>query len=273
MSRFGRLAATAALLTATQAEAKDTNVPDAGATAPLIAERCNVNISSPKLTSLADRFNAELTSAIIVTTDDKEEYERQSKLDFAKTLKKFDFTNLKRQIDRLQRQVENLEDERAVKDATEKLTDIKGRIKEISKQMDTHSVLNSAGTYDSVAVYFTPNDDDVIKKDVAKVFAKYEKKGVECPSEVQNYIVKFKEFPDASDLSSALVVNADTESQNDHSATVPDLSSGAEKSEFKTPKAQFQGEIDKVNRMLSVQESRAERLREDIMSKYSFFKK
>lgn len=262
MNRLGKLAAAALLTPVTsQAEAKD-----AGATAPVIAERCTVQMSSPRLTKLATDFNSELSHALESTPQEINELERDAALEFAKTAEKLDFKGIRLAMAQLDKKVV-LEDEDSIRDASTKLADLSAKINTMTQVLDLHSQRSLAGNYDPMGFIFT--DQDVIARDVPEVFATFEKKGLACPSNVQSYVVQHGEFPGAGDLITTLVKSEDVEPEKSLLPEAPNLGPDLNASKLKTPKALFLESKDSVLRNLDRQESRAQKLVKYIREKYS----
>lgn len=266
MNGLGRLAAAGLLATvATQAEAKTPAMDNAGATVPLVAERCRIDVSYPKLETLAAGFNWELSSALQVTNEEMLGLQRTTALEFAKTVAELDFAGIEREITKVGKEVV-LEDEQSIAESFERLKRLKAEIAEISKVMDPHSVRNGAELYDTVG--FVASEEDVISRDVPEIFTKYGKKGINCPPEVEAYVVKHGAFPSAGDVDTTLMTGADTQAETLLPEAV-DLSAANGSNELKTQKALFLAELSSVRRNFAIEQFRAERLLKDIRTRYS----
>ncbi len=267
MNGLGRLAAAGLLATvATGADAKPSEQKDAGATVPLVAERCRIEVSYPKLQKLTTDFNRELSAALQVTKAETQGLERTLALEFAKTVAGLDFAGLEREIKKVEREVV-LEDEQSIVESFEKLKRLKAQIAEMSNVLDPHSEISGAGLYDTVG--FVTTEADVISRDVPDTFAKYGKKGIDCPPEVESYVVKHGAFPGAGDVATTLISGADTQAETLLPEAV-DLSAAANaSSELRTLKALFTAELSALRIAFERERFRANRLQQDIQTKYS----
>ena len=243
-----------------QAEAADT-----GMTAPLVAEHCEVTINAKQLTKIMPETSAKISAVLDVTSDEITEEEKESALEYLAKVKELPYSKMNTDFARLQRETV-LEDPSSISSGMKTLKSLQAQLIKADEFLDSHTQMNAGGTVDVVG--FIPQTAVLMDEHMTKAFEELRTKGINCNDDVKTFTLKNARFPGEGELIASLVSDANADTPTVILPEVEDFEEDKDETALRSTKATFVKELGQFQRALLVSETKAERIKMLIASKY-----